>query len=505
MTLWALGLFAANLALINSGTVKEAYVLLLMMNVTGALLVIFSAQSRGVRLGKLAAAAWSATLLLLITAPLWNTFLQTLQQAFTISHPLASQIQPALLLGAFDELFFRPLNRESFVFNPSINFLLLLGLLYFVATVPRQIANRSLFVIALSAIGAAAFAFGLVPPSWIVKLPFVGKIGHIDNCVLCGLVVLWSVLAGAGFAAAARRLWKPEGGVDLMICAALLFAVVFAWIGFGQAAHRSLTPGATFSVFPLGESLNVPAYVWYSLGALLLATVIFAHVTRRAFLRGMLGPAGAILVATCMLVFVWRHGLHAGGSDLYNVQPPARASFHTSSPGIEFIQLRQTAEPTRVFGLYGTLTAGWNAVYGLEAIYGPDALQNPWLRQLIDVSPVPWNSSWRLYLAANEISKARPFLDALNVRYYLDARSDQKLLVRDLSLAKVADLDVYESSTAWPRAFFTNRLDSHVDPADLVNKFAARNGQPFASISVDQFPQEPALLRLSREMTTAAS
>jgi len=171
-------------------------------------------------------------------------------------------------------------------------------------------------------------------------------------------------------------------------------------------------------------------------------------------------------------VLLWRHGMHAGavGFPTYVVQPPARAPFHGTSPAIALVQDRTKAEPSRSFGLHGNLTPGWNAAYGLEAIYGPDALQNQWLRELIAVSPLKWSSSWRLYCAANEVSASRPFLDALNVRYYLDRASDQALLTRTLKLTRKADLDVYESSTTWPRAFFTDRIDVYDEPADLMTK-----------------------------------
>ncbi|MES2693430.1 MAG: hypothetical protein V4773_08155, partial [Verrucomicrobiota bacterium] len=183
-------------------------------------------------------------------------------------------------------------------------------------------------------------------------------------------------------------------------------------------------------------------------------------------------------------VLVWRQGAHAAalGFEPWLLQPPARADFHAPSPAIAHLQEAVAREPARVFGLHANLTPGWNSAYGLEAIYGPDALQNTWVRQLIDVSPVKWNSSWRLYVPAREVAAARPFLDALNVRYYVDMVNDRETVARTLRLRQSADLDIFESPTAWPRAYFTDRIETYDAPADLMPRLLARNGVPLAAV-----------------------
>ena len=52
------------------------------------------------------------------------------------------------------------------------------------------------------------------------------------------------------------------------------------------------------------------------------------------------------------------------------------------------------------------------------------------------------------------------------------------------------------------QAFFTDRLDSYVDPADLMKKLLASNGQPFASVPQDEILKQPALQRLGRTVAT---
>ena len=92
--------------------------------------------------------------------------------------------------------------------------------------------------IALSSLLPLSLAFGFISPEWIVRLPFLANIAHVDNTFSCVLLVLSSVLAGIGFATAAQRLGTREGRDDLIVAGLLLFALVFGWVAFRQAAHR---------------------------------------------------------------------------------------------------------------------------------------------------------------------------------------------------------------------------------------------------------------------------
>ena len=58
-------------------------------------------------------------LFVFLTAPIWATFLQTLKNAYTGYNAVSAyQIQPTLLLGFFDEIFYRVLMGEDRVFAP---------------------------------------------------------------------------------------------------------------------------------------------------------------------------------------------------------------------------------------------------------------------------------------------------------------------------------------------------------------------------------------------------
>ena len=503
------GLILANAALMNSGTAKEAYMLLLSLNFSGALVLLFSAAPWRERLAKFAALAWAGVLFVLLTAPIWATFLNTLKNAYTgYNAPTAFQVQPSLLLGAFDELFYRPIMAEERLFNPSVNFAILLGLLYFLVTLRHHFTNRTAVALALSSLVPLAIAFGLLPWAWLVKVPFLSNVAHLDNTFTCVLIVLWSVLAGVGFSAAFRRLGTPEGRADLISAGLLLFALVFTWIGYRQAVHRSVYgTNLTFTALKDGEVIPVSPFVWATLVALLLASLVTAFVAHRAFARRTLSSASALLLAVCALVFLWRGALHANaiGFDNYTARPTVRANLHAKSEAVEFVRAAVKKEPARGFGLHGNFFPGWTAVYGLETIHGPDALVNPFMREMVTAfiaNPAIerwWD--WRIYVDIPNVSVARPLFDALNVRYYLDLASDQGALGKPLRLLKTADLDIYESPTAWPRAFFTDRLDTYDRPEEFVEKIRRGDGRPFAASQRPDLTRTPALLSIPRGLT----
>jgi hypothetical protein len=134
-----------------------------------------------------------------------------------------------------------------------------------------------------------------------------------------------------------------------------------------------------------------------------------------------------------------------------------------------------------VVGTGYTLMGGWSAVYDLEGITGPDALMNPAYRELLAVSPLRREWDWRFYLDPGDVKRAQPFLDFLNVRFYLHQRGTPTVsgLLRQTS--PMFDLEIDESPSAWPRAFFTDRVQTYATAAELVGRLRA-GGTPFAAV-----------------------
>jgi hypothetical protein len=496
---WLAGLVIANLALLSSGTVKEAYMLLLTMNLAGVAVLLTAAAPGRMRLAKLGAGVWAGVLFALLSAPLWGAFLATLAGAYTnYNATSAYQIQPGMLLGAFDEAFYRPLSRGEIVFNPSANFLILAGLLYFAATLRQHFLNRAASAIALASLLPLSMAFGFFPPSWIVRLPFLANVAHIDNSFSCGLIVLWAVLAGVGFAAAARRLGEPAGREDLIIATLLLFALIFSYVAFCQAVHRSVFgPGITFSPLSPGQSVVIGPWLWGYLATLVAAMVALGCLARQALRRRLWTPAGMLLLTLCVVALLWRQGQQGGGGFTdYVAHPSVRVDFHQPSDAVGFVQRAQQASPARSVGVESNLFPGWSGVYGIESISGPDALMNPYYRELALASPIQRIWDWRLYLTRDNVAPSRPFLDFLNVRYYLDLPGAEKAVGTTLRLDDPADLDVYESTTAWPRAFFTNRIGSYEKPEQLVQQVLQGDGRPFAAALPAEISRVPTLAAL---------
>lgn len=481
---WATALIVANVALMNSGTAKEAYMLLLTMNLAGGCVLLSAAIPWRAKVKTFAILAWAGVVFVLLSAPIWGTFLHELHNAYTSYNGVSAyQIQPSLLLGAFDEAFYRPVTPAMQTFSPSLNFFLLLGLLYFLATFRTHFANRAALGLAAASLLPLALAFGLVPPAWIVRVPFLANIAHIDNTFSCALLVLWAVLAGAGFARALGRLGTVEGRHDWIAAGAMLGVMVFAWIAFGHAIHRPIY-GPAFTVNDPNRMLPVPEFLWGYLATLLTAVLVLVTVVHCAARRRHVTVPGVLVSILCVAILCWRHGQQAPstGFESYVTRPMTRVDFHAKSEAVSLVQSTQAAEPSRAYGIRGNFFPGWTAAYGLETVHGPDALMSPWYRELTGAMggfERIWD--WRLYLEPKNVAAARPYFDALNVRYYLDLRSDQGLMGRTVKLARAADLDVYESPSVWPRAFFTDRVLAYDRVEDFTRQLREGDGRPFAA------------------------
>jgi hypothetical protein len=508
----SLGWLVANLALLASGTVKEAAVLLFTMNGTGLIGILASPGPWRSRTARAAWLAWLAAILALLTAPLWSVFLATLRTATTNSDVAAAvQISPTLVLGAFDEAFFRPLLDGGWVLFPSMNFLLLGGLLYFAASARRGGVGRAALALACASLIPFSMAFGVVPAGWILRLPLIGRIGHVGDCFLEALIILWMVLAGVGFAAAARRLGGPEGGRDLGLAAVLLAALAAVYAFGGGAAGSSpyaLHPALAHPdlAAALGPASFTGAYFWTLVSALAAGALIL----RVALRRGHLSAAQGLGLALCAWALLWRLALHApqAGFEDHVLRPPPRVDFRARSPAVEAVRRAVAAGPARCIGVGSNFCPGWTGMYGLEGICGPDAVKNPRFLELAGVSPLAHMTEWWLYLTPANIGASRPFLDFLNVRHYFSRSGDGSPARAGLLPEMSADLDVHESPTAWPRAFFTDRVSACGGASELMGRILAdRSGIPFATVEAAALDSDPAFAALGqgRGVVIAAS
>ena len=77
------GLLLANWAELNSGTAKEAYMLVLSLNLVGAWVVLLGAEPWRRRVATLLSALATGVILILLSAPIWLTFLDALRSSYT--------------------------------------------------------------------------------------------------------------------------------------------------------------------------------------------------------------------------------------------------------------------------------------------------------------------------------------------------------------------------------------------------------------------------------------
>jgi hypothetical protein len=488
---WCALLILASCSDLNSGTVKEAYMLLFGMYLAGGIVVVSVARSWLQRAILLSAAALSGLIFVLLTAPTWLTLLDSLKQAYTsYALPVAYQIHPSVALGFFDEIFYRPLITQERVFNPSANFITLIGVLYFIASYKSASTPSHVRPIAWGALIPAALVFGVIPPQWITQIPFVGNVVHIDNSFSCVLIVLCVVISGFGWHAASRRLGTDEANSDLGRVAGLYALLVVPWIALTQTVHRpTFGEGTTFTFLHWGQRLPVSNFVWGSLVALTAAGISLLLGLRWTLRHRRLDTTATLLLSTAVLVLLWRHGQHTtriGAAD-YVFTPEVRAPFHADSPAIDALKA-DTTEPARAVGFGDNLFPGWTAAYEIEGVSGADALLDPRYRELISGLGIDRIWDWRIYLSPAAVPSLKPALDFLNVRHYVGQPGEAESLTSSLTPVKHADLDVFRSETAWPRAFFVSTVSTYETPEQLGQSVREARG-PFAAVQISDLPQ----------------
>jgi hypothetical protein len=478
-------LVTASLCLVLSGTVKEAVVLSIVLHAAG--LAVFVAECPP---GRRRALTWPLLAVFsaaLLAAPWWLPFLDALRRSATAYDvPTVFQIPPGLLLGFFDEIFYRPLQPGAQVTNPSANAVVLVGLLGLVATWRALRPGRGAVVLAWSLVPVAAFTFGWVPPGWIARVPFLGGVSHWDNCGSLALLVLTGPLAACGWAGLGARLRGASASADLRGVALGWAALWAVWLGTLQAVPKVL-PGVPSGARPLLADPAIPAWVWVS-AVLLPAAALGGLALWRAAVRGRVAMTTAVLgLGACAAVLLWRHGVHAPGVALPDYVVTAAPREPLAQPSAALVALRRDAagEPSRVVGVQGVLTPGWNARLGLEGLSGPDALMNRRYRELTEALGLPRFLDWRIITEAETFPRLRPAWAMLGVRYVLDDGSGRAALASLLPTVARADLDVYRDATAWPRAFFVAAVIPHDDAKALAARVLAGDGRAFAGVAVE--------------------
>jgi hypothetical protein len=409
-----------------------------------------------------------------MSAPLWLSFLVALGDSYTgYAEPRVEPYDTRELIGLFEELFASQSRDGETVAMPSTNGLVLLGVLAWVAVWRgRWWHDRVGSSLALVAVGLAAFAFGWVPGAWITATPFLGNIIHTGNTFSSVLIVLLAVLGGWGFAAiapAARRADPRQGLIVVLLAAGL--AVLFVLVD-RPASSRFFLPYVT------------------SLGLASLALIASAWVSARWRQPSVL-LAGLLLALPLLF---WRHAQWTTTPfDRYVFNPGERVDLRAASAAVELVNAVQS-EPGRVIGLHGNLFPSYPIALGWEGLYGAEALRSPTYRELADAVPLPGVGTWAHRLTAREARELLPILDLLNVTHYL-ATPGHAEPPDHLTLLARHDLDVFASESAWPRAYFTDRIHAYDSVDDFVAQVRhAPVGEWRAAVQQDD-PEVPGVVK----------
>lgn len=134
--------------------------MLLSLHFRGLLIFLLSNETE--RAKKFVSLICAGAVFILIAAPVWLTFLDTLSSSFS-----GYRGAPAFAVGLWDEIFYGRINSGGGVFNPSANFLILLGCLVSLAHFKTLLRDRVFVMIGLSALPSFALVFGVIPPAII--------------------------------------------------------------------------------------------------------------------------------------------------------------------------------------------------------------------------------------------------------------------------------------------------------------------------------------------------
>ena len=434
--------------------------------------------------------AWWARLSFFLAAPVWLTFFEALQKAYIPykEADLAFQIQPGLLIGLFDDIFYRAVNPASLVYDPSANFLVLLGSILALVYLRRLIRNPVFVGTGLSALASSAFVFGVIPSALIEKIPMINHIWHIDNTFSCVLLIELVVLAGFGVSVFLKRgmhrLWK----VDYTYFTLAVLALLGSYLGLTGALQR--TPNAFVPMEQAGG--HSPFFYLYSfslIAALLALPWLARAIVRRSSFLVLAVPFALI----CLIGFHWRHGfqVNTGNTQIddYVVNPPPRLDLSAPSSALNAIESETGV--FRAVGFGSVLFPGYNGIPGVESIYGPDPLVSPYYHELLLAGGVKQEWSWRWIVERSTLKANLPLYNLLNVRYFLDM-PDYVRPTGPASDRPRWDLDISKNDSAWPRAFFADKVRTYDRLGQFLEMLRQADSHPFAAVQSGDVASLPA-------------
>ena len=407
-------------------------------------------------------AAAAGTAVMMVTAPDWLLFLDSLRgsgNSYEAPRAVFAPLWtlPAILLGSFSYVIIVPT-----LYAPA------LPLLATAVVMPGDLLRRRATVALLSvALCLLAVGFGLFPESWLIHVPLIANIYQIHYTTIATAVVLLSVVCAVGFESLLAASWPR---ILLLILVASVAAV---WI------VRTVASVATDPVEPW-----LVALLLISAAGLPLAVL----AVRQS--RGRVLPVVAAVSLGALTLVPGGFHIETGMPALDRLvgQPRLRVDLEMTSPAVDAVH-HVTTEPWRTIGIGNVLFSGSQALFGLEGIGGPDALFVNEYEELVNAARIerPWPGGrfggWWMQVNSPDVARLAPLLDLLNVGFVLAPLNQNPTGLIELPFQPSDRVKVFRRPTAWPRAFFTDAVDTYREPRELLED-VAKHRTPLAAVQL---------------------
>jgi hypothetical protein len=480
---WGLVWLLANFACFNAGHVEPAVVLIAGLNLAAVVCALVGCRS-AVNSGRvLVRMGLGALFFLGLTAPVWMSFLASLDGSYNIHTKVeVNQLPLTMLPGAFDDFFYLLLGsgKSETAIAPGTSLLILAGCCFSISRW-RQLKGESFFWVNTGAILLwGGCIFGWVPSSLLVTIPLLNRVGHnyVDFSYL--LVIHLTIQSAYGFKCLAKAGNFRQLAGDFA-CIGAVFAGMFALYYFGDA-HKPI-PWNYFLCAGVG-----------AIGAPLL----FVFLKSRGQQTLAFGWAGIIILA---FIPNFRFGLYHAGNDKLLMLPGSRVTLNNPSQAIERIK-KDKSEPFRVVGLEWNFMGDYSAAYELEDIRSCAPLSNGEFINLVRNFPgMELFGDWMIHVV--DPARAQPLLNMLNVKCLLADPQTEMPANFGGRITDRSDFLVINNLQAWPRAFFENQVVT-IDSTDAFIKHLLENGRrPFIALTKPEIEKQPGLQLL--ENTNAAT
>ena len=344
--------------------------------------------------------------------------------------------------------------------HPGLN-LLVLVLLIAVATAPwRLLRTPNVFACALAGFALVAVAFGAVRASWLVRIPFVANIGHIDDVFVTASVPLLLIAAAWG-----ASILMTSGNVRRLVVGTAT-ALVGAWL-LKQVVW--VTKPGGFEPFAVALILAPAVVVPWVL-----------REPRPGLPHGALGAA-AIAMVTVLVLPV---GLHLNSRvpllEPLLIQPRPRTRVDAAPRAATALSTALT-EPERSVGVDWWLFSGSQGLYDLEGIGGPDALETATYEELVNAGGITRYWGWLTNLPGKDVDRVAPLLDILNVGFFVAGAEDAPPGFVDVPVSPPDRARIGRRGSAWPRAFLADGVTLYGDVQDFLRQ-AETAGRPIAAV-----------------------